>query len=70
MPIWNSRAAPYLKVRSDAPDSDVLAGSLGITVGEARSWFTEIMTEEAESCVVGFGLQTGVEMGPVINPPK
>ncbi len=45
-----------------------LAGSLAITVGEARSWFTDIITEAAASRVVGDGLQADVEMGPVITP--
>jgi malonate-semialdehyde dehydrogenase (acetylating)/methylmalonate-semialdehyde dehydrogenase len=45
-----------------------LAGSLAITVGEARSWFTDIITEAAASRVVGDGLQADIEMGPVITP--
>jgi len=45
-----------------------LASSLAITVGEARSTFTAAMTEEAQSRKVGYGLNEGVEMGPVIRP--
>jgi len=45
-----------------------LAGSLAITVGEARNWFTDIMADAAASRVVGNGLHPDVEMGPVITP--
>ena len=45
-----------------------MAASLAITVGEARDWFTEAMTDAAETRVVGYGLEDGVEMGPVITP--
>ncbi|BAU42815.1 CoA-acylating methylmalonate-semialdehyde dehydrogenase [Leptolyngbya sp. O-77] len=44
-----------------------LAASLMVTVGRAREPFTEAMTEAAKSRVVGFGLDQGVQMGPVIN---
>jgi malonate-semialdehyde dehydrogenase (acetylating)/methylmalonate-semialdehyde dehydrogenase len=44
-----------------------LAASLAITVGEARSAFTRAMAEAAVSRRVGYGLDEGVEMGPVIR---
>jgi malonate-semialdehyde dehydrogenase (acetylating) / methylmalonate-semialdehyde dehydrogenase len=44
-----------------------LAASLAITVGEARQTFTEAIAEAAAGRVVGFGLEDGVQMGPVIN---
>ncbi len=44
-----------------------LAASLAITVGEARRPFTQAMTEVAASRKVGYGLDEGVEMGPVIR---
>jgi malonate-semialdehyde dehydrogenase (acetylating) / methylmalonate-semialdehyde dehydrogenase len=45
-----------------------LAASLAVTVGEAREWFTESIAAAATSRVVGYGLNEGVEMGPVITP--
>ena len=45
-----------------------LAASLAVTVGEARDWFTDVMAEAATNRVVGYGLDEGVEMGPVITP--
>ena len=45
-----------------------LAASLAITVGEARQPFTDALTEAASSRVVGYGLEDGVQMGPVITP--
>jgi malonate-semialdehyde dehydrogenase (acetylating)/methylmalonate-semialdehyde dehydrogenase len=45
-----------------------LAASLVFTVGEARRTFTESIAEAATSRVVGFGLDPGVQMGPVITP--
>jgi malonate-semialdehyde dehydrogenase (acetylating)/methylmalonate-semialdehyde dehydrogenase len=45
-----------------------LATSLAVTVGEARSQFTEMICEAAASRTVGCGLDEGVQMGPVINP--
>jgi malonate-semialdehyde dehydrogenase (acetylating)/methylmalonate-semialdehyde dehydrogenase len=45
-----------------------LATSLAITVGEARGPFTEAMHEKARSRVTGYGLDEGVQMGPVITP--
>ena len=45
-----------------------LATSLTITVGEARNMFTEAIADVATSRVVGYGLDDGVQMGPVISP--
>jgi malonate-semialdehyde dehydrogenase (acetylating) / methylmalonate-semialdehyde dehydrogenase len=44
-----------------------LAVSLAVTVGEARKRFTEAIVEAAKDRVVGYGLEDGVEMGPVIT---
>ncbi len=44
-----------------------LATSLAITVGEARNLFTENIADAAASRVVGYGLDEGVQMGPVIR---
>jgi malonate-semialdehyde dehydrogenase (acetylating)/methylmalonate-semialdehyde dehydrogenase len=44
-----------------------LAASLALTVGEARNTFTEAIAEVAAHRVVGYGLDAGVEMGPVIT---
>ena len=44
-----------------------LAASLAITVGEAKQPFGDAMTEVATSRNVGYGLDDGVEMGPVIR---
>src|SRR5690606_5876965 len=44
-----------------------LATSVAITVGEARSEFTERIIADAQSRKVGYGLDEGVQMGPVIN---
>ncbi len=45
-----------------------LATSVAITVGEARSSFTEHIAQAASSRKVGYGLDQDVEMGPVITP--
>ncbi|WAL62118.1 CoA-acylating methylmalonate-semialdehyde dehydrogenase [Thermocoleostomius sinensis] len=45
-----------------------LAASLAITVGEAKQTYTEAIAEAAANRVVGYGLETGVQMGPVITP--
>lgn len=45
-----------------------LAASLAITVGEARDTFTESIADAAANRTVGFGLDEGVQMGPVISP--
>jgi malonate-semialdehyde dehydrogenase (acetylating) / methylmalonate-semialdehyde dehydrogenase len=44
-----------------------LAVSMAITVGEARGIFTEMICDAASSRRVGYGLEEGVQMGPVIN---
>jgi malonate-semialdehyde dehydrogenase (acetylating)/methylmalonate-semialdehyde dehydrogenase len=44
-----------------------LAVSLAVTVAEARDPFLERICDAASSRVVGYGLDPGVEMGPVIN---
>lgn len=44
-----------------------LAASLAVTVGKAKEPFTEAIAHAAQSRVVGFGLNEGVQMGPVIN---
>lgn len=45
-----------------------LATSVAITVGEARSTFSERIAANAEARKVGYGLDPNVEMGPVITP--
>ncbi|MAU01098.1 MAG: methylmalonate-semialdehyde dehydrogenase (CoA acylating) [Anaerolineaceae bacterium] len=47
-----------------------LAASVAITVGEARHTYTEAIADAAVSRVVGFGLDEGVQMGPVISVPS
>ncbi|MFO7170941.1 MAG: CoA-acylating methylmalonate-semialdehyde dehydrogenase [Chloroflexota bacterium] len=44
-----------------------LAASVAITVGEARGEFSERIADAAERRRVGYGLDEGVEMGPVIS---
>jgi malonate-semialdehyde dehydrogenase (acetylating)/methylmalonate-semialdehyde dehydrogenase len=44
-----------------------LAASIAITVGEARNVFTEQIADAASSRKVGYGLEAGIEMGPVIT---
>ncbi len=44
-----------------------LATSVAITVGEARTEFVESICEAASSRIVGYGLDQGVQMGPVIS---
>jgi malonate-semialdehyde dehydrogenase (acetylating)/methylmalonate-semialdehyde dehydrogenase len=44
-----------------------LAVSLAVTVAEARNEFTELICDAASSRVVGYGLDSGVQMGPVIS---
>ncbi len=44
-----------------------LASSLALVVGEAREPFREAIAELARSRRVGYGLEPGVEMGPVIR---
>ncbi len=46
-----------------------LAGSLVLSIGEeARRTFTPALAEAARGRVVGYGLDEGVQMGPVITP--
>jgi len=44
-----------------------LAASLAVTVGEAKTPFTEAIANAASTRKVGYGLDAGVEMGPVIT---
>jgi malonate-semialdehyde dehydrogenase (acetylating)/methylmalonate-semialdehyde dehydrogenase len=44
-----------------------LAVSWVVTVGEARNDFTEMMCDAAQSRIVGYGLDAGIQMGPVIS---
>ncbi len=44
-----------------------LAASVAITIGEARTTFSEAIADAAVSRVVGYGLDDGVQMGPVIT---
>lgn len=44
-----------------------LASSVAITVGEARHRFTEAIADAAAQRVVGYGLDSGVQMGTVID---
>ncbi|HUH96738.1 MAG TPA: CoA-acylating methylmalonate-semialdehyde dehydrogenase [Anaerolineales bacterium] len=44
-----------------------LAVSLAVTVGEARSTFSEMICDAAASRLVGYGLDPAVQMGAVIN---
>jgi malonate-semialdehyde dehydrogenase (acetylating)/methylmalonate-semialdehyde dehydrogenase len=44
-----------------------LAVSVAVTVGEARDWFPKSIRDTAASLKVGFGLDNGVQMGPVIT---
>jgi len=45
-----------------------LATSLAITVGDAKQPFSEAIQSKAQSRVTGYGLDAGVQMGPVISP--
>lgn len=45
-----------------------LAASLAVTVGAAEKVFTPVLAEAATSRIVGYGLEPGVQMGPVITP--
>jgi malonate-semialdehyde dehydrogenase (acetylating)/methylmalonate-semialdehyde dehydrogenase len=44
-----------------------LATSVAVTVGSARGAFTECLCDAASERRVGYGLDSGVEMGPVIS---
>src|ERR1700756_2250532 len=45
-----------------------LAVSVAVAVGEAQSTFRDSITNAAASLRVGYGLEEGVQMGPVIPP--
>ncbi len=44
-----------------------LAVSLAVTVGDARNQFVEMICDAAATRKVGYGLDEGIQMGPVIN---
>ncbi len=44
-----------------------LAVSVAVTIGEAQKTFRDAIAEAASSIKVGYGLDTGVQMGPVIT---
>ena len=44
-----------------------LASSIAVTVGDARRVFTESIADAASNRKVGYGLEAGIEMGPVIT---
>src|SRR6187455_260331 len=44
-----------------------LASSIAITVGDATPVFTQQISEVASARKVGYGLESGIEMGPVIT---
>ncbi len=44
-----------------------LAASVAVTVGDAKHAFTELIADAATSRTVGYGLDEGVQMGPVIT---
>lgn len=44
-----------------------LAVSLAVTVADARNQFTELICDAASSRTVGYGMDAGIQMGPVIN---
>jgi malonate-semialdehyde dehydrogenase (acetylating) / methylmalonate-semialdehyde dehydrogenase len=44
-----------------------LAVSLAVTVGEARNHFNEAICDAAATRTVGYGLDSGIQMGAVIN---
>jgi malonate-semialdehyde dehydrogenase (acetylating)/methylmalonate-semialdehyde dehydrogenase len=45
-----------------------LAVSVAVTVGEAQEGFRDAITDAASKLNVGYGLEEGVQMGPVISP--
>ena len=45
-----------------------LAAAMAITVGDASKLFTDAIQRKAEQRVTGYGLDEGVQMGPVITP--
>jgi len=44
-----------------------LAVSVAVTVGESRNMFNELICDAASTRIVGYGLDAGIQMGPVIN---
>jgi len=44
-----------------------LAVSVAVTIGEAQKTFRDAISDAASSIKVGFGLDTGIQMGPVIS---
>jgi malonate-semialdehyde dehydrogenase (acetylating)/methylmalonate-semialdehyde dehydrogenase len=44
-----------------------LAVSVAVTIGEAQRTFREAIADAASSIKVGFGLEPGIQMGPVIS---
>ena len=44
-----------------------LAVSLAVTVGESRNMFNELICDAAATRTVGYGMDSGIQMGPVIN---
>jgi malonate-semialdehyde dehydrogenase (acetylating) / methylmalonate-semialdehyde dehydrogenase len=44
-----------------------LAASIAITIGDAKTTFTEAIAEAAQARRVGYGLDEGIQMGPVIS---
>src|SRR4029079_708203 len=47
-----------------------LAAAVAITVGDASKTFVDAIRQKAESRVTGYGLEEGVQMGPVITPAR
>ena len=45
-----------------------LAVSVAVTIGEAQKTFRDSIAESASKLRVGYGLEEGVQMGPVITP--
>jgi malonate-semialdehyde dehydrogenase (acetylating)/methylmalonate-semialdehyde dehydrogenase len=45
-----------------------LAASLVLPVGKALDWVPPAICQAAEERIVGYGLDEGVQMGPVISP--
>lgn len=45
-----------------------LAVSVAVTVGEAQKTFRDAITDAASKLKVGYGLEEGIQMGPVITP--
>src|ERR1700681_4574370 len=44
-----------------------LAVSVAVTIGDAQKTFRDAIADAASSIKVGFGLETGIQMGPVIS---